>query len=261
MKRNAIPRSKVPGVVWDKQAKRWKAYFWKNGRRMYLGSRATKGEVEEIRLAAARGALPTAEDKMSVMLDKMARIRTRSIWRDLPKNHRWDSFEHLLATAGVRPKGKRIVAKNKRRPIGPGNFEWVDVLFDYSTREGRYAWQKAHRAANKDFYRDRQLRKNFGISLEEYNGILESQNGACALCGKAETRKRKGLLLPLFVDHDHETSKNRGLLCITCNYGIGAFCDDPKLIAKAAAYVTKWRKCHAKGERNVIRLSDRRKAS
>jgi Recombination endonuclease VII len=257
----AIPRSKIPGVIWDKQAKRWKAYLWKNGRRMYLGSRSNLKEVETLRLNALRGVLPTPAEKMTILFDKMARIRTRSVWRDLPKNHKWDSFEHLLATVGVRPKGKRLVAKSKRRPIGPNNCEWVDILFDHSTREGRRAWHKVHYTANKDFYRDMQLRKKFDISLQDYNKMLERQNNACAICGKPEWRKRKGEIVSLAVDHDHLTNKNRGLLCITCNHGIGSLQDDPELLLKAARYVTKWRKRHVKGETNVIRLSDRRKAS
>lgn len=41
------------------------------------------------------------------------------------------------------------------------------------------------------------------------------------------------------VDHDHRTGVVRGLLCSHCNYGLGAFCDSPELLAHAMDYVAQ----------------------
>jgi hypothetical protein len=62
--------------------------------------------------------------------------------------------------------------------------------------------------------------------------MLEQQNGVCAIChGNCTTWKA------LSVDHDHRTGKVRGLLCQTCNTGIGALDDSPDLLRRALEYL------------------------
>jgi Recombination endonuclease VII len=61
------------------------------------------------------------------------------------------------------------------------------------------------------------LKTQFGISLEDYEKILESQNGVCAICGGGAGRKNSRFA----VDHDHETGRVRGLLCLYCNTRLG----------------------------------------
>ncbi len=56
------------------------------------------------------------------------------------------------------------------------------------------------------------LKERFGMSLEAYNLLKCLQRNRCSICGNV----RK-----LFVDHDHETGKVRGLLCGGCNGAIG----------------------------------------
>jgi hypothetical protein len=75
-----------------------------------------------------------------------------------------------------------------------------------------------------------QLKHDYGISLEQYEALLKRQGGACAICYKESTR-------PLCVDHCHVTRRMRGLLCRTCNLGIGHFNDDPRLLRAALAYL------------------------
>ena len=61
------------------------------------------------------------------------------------------------------------------------------------------------------------LKHNFGISIEEYNKMLVSQEHKCLGCKRLEGEfKRK-----FAVDHDHKTNKIRGLLCIHCNIILG----------------------------------------
>ena len=105
-----------------------------------------------------------------------------------------------------------------------------------------------HWKENPDKYKDYLLQRNFGLSLAEYREILETQNNACAICGKKNgsdlhsgTRTKQ-----LSVDHDHKNGIVRGLLCNDCNRAIGQLQDDPRLLRKAAEYLEKHQQIHAK---------------
>ena len=88
---------------------------------------------------------------------------------------------------------------------------------------------------NRDRHKDMTLRCHFGIGLEKYNEILESQEGRCAICGKSKDDNKKSLC----VDHCHKTGKVRGLLCDHCNKGLGQFMDDPQLLLLAHEYIRR----------------------
>lgn len=68
--------------------------------------------------------------------------------------------------------------------------------------------------------------------------MLAAQNGGCAICS---TTTPDGNARRFHVDHDHETGKIRGLLCHSCNTGIGKLRDDPDLLLSAVAYLRKGR--------------------
>ncbi len=112
--------------------------------------------------------------------------------------------------------------------------------FDFSTKEGRYAYRRAHRAENTDMYRDKDLRKNFGIDLTEYRRMLLAQGGVCAICKQPEMAQRNGRAKWLAVDHDHVTGAVRGLLCSNCNPMIGYGKDDPARLRAGAEYLEDW---------------------
>ena len=66
---------------------------------------------------------------------------------------------------------------------------------------------------------------------------FEQQNGRCAICGGTGERVHKGVKSGLYIDHDHDTGKIRGLLCHDCNSGLGHFRDNPALLLKALRYL------------------------
>lgn len=84
--------------------------------------------------------------------------------------------------------------------------------------------------------RRRRLRNNFGISVAEFDLLFEAQRFCCAIC---KSKKPHGRFARFHVDHDHRTSKVRGLLCNRCNIGLGLFLDDPKLLRLATEYIEK----------------------
>lgn len=75
----------------------------------------------------------------------------------------------------------------------------------------------------------------FKMTEDDYNSILSSQSGGCAICGGTDAGKRN-TRMP--VDHDHITGDVRGILCTPCNRGIGLMRDNAKLLAKASMYVS-----------------------
>lgn len=88
----------------------------------------------------------------------------------------------------------------------------------------------------KAYHRKRTLRIEYGLTVEAYNSMLESQNMCCAICGNGRpsvSGKRSSFL----VDHDHVTGKNRGLLCHNCNVSLGLMKDSPVILRKAAEYL------------------------
>lgn len=82
----------------------------------------------------------------------------------------------------------------------------------------------------RKYSRDFHLRKNYGISEEQYCQMVVNQGGLCLLCQKK--RKRR-----LDVDHDHNTSEVRGLLCQNCNRLLGWANDDTDVLERAIQYL------------------------
>jgi hypothetical protein len=88
----------------------------------------------------------------------------------------------------------------------------------------------------KLYYREHNLKNKFGISLGDFEEMLQNQGGVCLICKGPPTGKGD-----YHVDHDHITQKIRGLLCHGCNTGIGSLKDSPELLEAAANYIRKHR--------------------
>lgn len=100
----------------------------------------------------------------------------------------------------------------------------------------RTASYKHYRKSGKNKY----LIDTYGITQEQYNGMVVLQNGLCAICNKCETQvNRSGELYELSVDHNHNTGKIRELLCKKCNLNIGLLKDDINYISVIIKYLDK----------------------
>ncbi|HMD54364.1 MAG TPA: endonuclease domain-containing protein, partial [Phycisphaerae bacterium] len=132
---------------------------------------------------------------------------------------------------------------------------------DHTTPEGRSAYLKAHRAQNKDHYRDKDLRKNFGITIDQYNEMLANQGGVCAICSQPERSMRGENVKLLAVDHCHSTGEIRQLLCSRCNPMLGYAGDSSDMLRKGADYIDKHqhqRLAEAPLPNNVVKLKEAR---
>lgn len=76
----------------------------------------------------------------------------------------------------------------------------------------------------------------YGITPEQWTAMLAGQGNACAICGTAEWG---GNCNRPSADHDHVTGVFRGILCNSCNNGLGRFGDDPARLRAAADYLEK----------------------
>jgi hypothetical protein len=94
---------------------------------------------------------------------------------------------------------------------------------------------KARHQANPERTRNNDLKRNYGITLDEHTQMYENQNGVCATCKKPGDGKWKKLC----VDHDHKTGKVRQLLCRRCNMVLGQVFDDISLFDEYIKYLQK----------------------
>ena len=104
--------------------------------------------------------------------------------------------------------------------------------------------QRKYDEANSEKERERRIKRKYGLTMAQYDSMVEAQNEVCAICHKPETTidKRSGIVQRLSVDHDHSTGATRGLLCFACNTSIGKFNDSSKTLLKAAEYLKKYDK-------------------
>lgn len=113
----------------------------------------------------------------------------------------------------------------------------------YLARSMRYwATHKAERAAynaahreEKRVYNRAYLLARYGLTPEAFDAMLAAQNGACAVCHGLPGAKGWQ------VDHDHESTVVRGILCGNCNTLLGLARDDEAVLLQAITYLRKAR--------------------
>lgn len=79
-------------------------------------------------------------------------------------------------------------------------------------------WRDANVERVKTKLREFNLKKKYGLTVEEYDQMLADQDGHCAICPVEPTPTKR-----LAVDHCHKTGKVRSLLCHTCNNHLGIY--------------------------------------
>lgn len=73
------------------------------------------------------------------------------------------------------------------------------------------------------------LMRRYGLTPEQVRVMLEKQNHVCAICNNPFGLQN--------IDHCHKTGKVRGVLCVNCNRGLGAFGDNIQNMEKALEYL------------------------
>jgi hypothetical protein len=107
---------------------------------------------------------------------------------------------------------------------------------EYSdNREAILYRQKEYARNNKEKISERNFRNHikvrYDLTEEQYSELTKT---GCLICGTFDD---------LAVDHDHNTNEVRGILCRTCNRGLGTFKENVNLLLKAAAYLESKQGC------------------
>lgn len=103
-------------------------------------------------------------------------------------------------------------------------------------KNGKYLASVCNKCAVEN-YRERHLLKTYGLTPNEYDEMLSSQNNKCKICNNLEKPNRR-----LCVDHCHTTNNIRGLLCDNCNTALGKFQDNVEILKKAIDYLENFKK-------------------
>ena len=129
----------------------------------------------------------------------------------------------------------------RRVPAGKRREKYLQYQRDYNKRNREKRRAQSRARYKKQGVRDGLLRrlKKLGITYKDYQELAQSQENRCGICGKKSSDKYRGKPRSLHIDHCHTTGKIRGLLCATCNHGIGNFYDNPLLLKKAISYLKK----------------------
>jgi hypothetical protein len=103
-----------------------------------------------------------------------------------------------------------------------------------------YSKDYKNKRPSYDNKKDYMLKYTYGedFGLEQYKNLLQEQNEVCAICLNPNTNGRKDSN-NLYVDHDHNTGKVRGLLCSNCNRMLGMVGDNISTLTNAVKYLKK----------------------
>ncbi len=94
-----------------------------------------------------------------------------------------------------------------------------------------YAKNAEYRKKNKRKIKSMKLRYSYGIDVETFEQMLKDQKYKCLIDGQTIDSKTA------HVDHNHSNGMVRGLLCDSCNKGLGFFKDNVVVLKRAINYL------------------------
>jgi len=131
-------------------------------------------------------------------------------------------------------KCKSILEQKKFSGKSPYCYDCcLDISQDRLVTERERQRRRDQYKKGKASMKNAKLLRSFGITLAQYEAMLVAQNNKCCICGDENFTEGKCLA----VDHNHTTNKVRGLLCGSCNAGLGMFKDSTTRLENAIAYL------------------------
>jgi hypothetical protein len=130
---------------------------------------------------------------------------------------------------GVRKiKGQRFCSTEHRQAFR-GRLRWETRKEEMKARHKKWATENFQKR------REYNLKRTFGITIEQYEDLLDKQGRCCYICKRPETDFAKKMA----VDHDHVTGEIRGILCHPCNKMLIGKHRDPKIFLRAFDYLNR----------------------
>jgi hypothetical protein len=154
----------------------------------------------------------------------------------LDKLRQYDRWRNLDPAT----KAAKLEDSRRRRAADPEKFKRYSKEY-YQANKEKWAERSKLRTARpaevkRLDHRKWSLSHKYKMTVEQYDAMLATQNGVCAICGEPST---VGFNKRLHVDHDHTTGKVRGLLCMHCNHSIERVEKIPGWAAKTEAYLAR----------------------
>jgi hypothetical protein len=93
---------------------------------------------------------------------------------------------------------------------------------------------------NKKRVWENKLKYRYGITVDQYENLLERQEGSCFICKTKNPSQKRKASKYFCVDHCHSTGRVRGLLCSTCNTALGLLGDSKSNLLEAVKYLNRF---------------------
>jgi len=122
------------------------------------------------------------------------------------------------------PRCRRVVSGRRYRKANP-----------VSCNLAVQSWRKRNPEKQARLEKSSDLKKRYGITIEQKEARLKAQDYRCAGCGSLYIGGRGWC-----TDHDHKTGALRDELCSNCNSALGMVKESPEILLGLLAYVRKW---------------------
>jgi hypothetical protein len=140
------------------------------------------------------------------------------------KRGRCKACERIDREKYLSGKGKEIATQGYKK--------WYRENREYCIEQNK-KWRSENKEYRLKYSREHSLKK-YGMTSADYERMALAQNNKCKICGN---HKPNTLVVRFFIDHCHKTNIVRGLLCGSCNLGIGQFGDDTERMLRAIEYI------------------------
>jgi hypothetical protein len=127
----------------------------------------------------------------------------------------------------------RNIKRRAERAANPDKFLAAERAWIEDNRARYNANHKRWKDANPEKVRARWRKAKYGVTQVEIDAQFAVQNFSCAICRREDPGDEREWA----IDHCHEGNYLRGILCHSCNRGLGAFRDRAEVLKSAANYL------------------------